>query len=1154
MALAKTTIFRGFLLIGSATSLLAGALDRKVDFNREIRPILSENCFLCHGPDEKNRKAKLRLDIRDEALKTATSGERAIVPGSLDKSELIARITNEDPDEHMPPAKTGKKLSQEQIDVLKRWVEQGAPYAMHWAYAKPVRPELPGVKEKNWPRNGLDYFILARLEREGLQHAPEADRYALARRAALDLTGLPPTLEEVDRFVKDPSDNAYERFVDRMLAKESFGEHWARLWLDLARYADSAGYADDPLRTIWAYRDYVIRSFNNNKPFDQFTIEQLAGDLLDDPTEEQLTGTAFHRNTMTNNEGGTNDEEFRNAAVVDRVNTTMAVWMGTSMACAQCHTHKYDPLTQEEYFKFMAFLNNTEDADRMDEAPVLKFFTPTQKSKRHKLEGSIGDLEKILNTPKPEYQAGFEKWEQAFPIDPSWEVLKPAKVDYHRDGGATIKDDGTVRVGEDATKDTYTLELPLKKIQLAALRLEAIADKSERDNKGAEGPSLVSRISATIIPPNPNIVPARFIRIDLPGKEKVLSLAEVQIFSGSENIASKGDATQSSTGFDANASLATDGNTNGDFHAKSVTHTMTSENPWWEIDLKEMREIGRIVIWNRTDNDFQKRLKDFRVSALNSKREVLWEQQVKEIPNPSMELLLDGKRAVRFAGAYGDLVQKDSQPASVLNEKPDPKKGWLLDNSDGEMHSISLISTRVESFPEGSILKLVIEQHFDGRNQNPPSFKLSISSDSRLIDYGKVDPSILTLLSQKKETRGEDAGQKILAYYLRNVASELTSERNEVAELKKQIDEIKSFTVPILRELATDKRRKTHLQYRGNYADLGKEVVQAVPAVFQPLPEGAPKNRLGLAEWLVDPSNPLTARVMANRFWEQIFGIGLVRTSEEFGSQGEPPSNPELLDWLAVEFTSEHWDVKKFLKTLVTSAAYRQSSRVTPDLEERDPDNRLLARGPRFRMSAEMVRDQALFVSGLISPKMYGPSVKPPRPTSGLNAAFGSSIDWKTSEGEDRFRRALYTEWRRTSPYPSMATFDAPNREVCTLRRTRTNTPLQALVTLNDPVYLEASQALGRRMVGNSDNVADRVRYGFRLCMARFPNEAELDRLVKLFEETRADYVKDNSDKSKKMATEPIGPLPDGANAADMAAWTIVANVLLNLDETLMKR
>jgi hypothetical protein len=734
---------------------LSNAADSAVDFDRDIRPLLSNYCFTCHGPDESERQGGLRLDVREGALGEADSGEPAIVPGEPDQSELIARITSDDEFERMPPPETGKTLSAREQQLLAQWIREGAPYAAHWSYVPPRRPALPDVaataarmgspdpaRWKTWPRNEIDVFILDRLLRESFQPSPEADRYTLIRRVTLDLTGLPPTLEEVDQFVRDPDPKAYERLVDRLLAAPAFGEHWARRWLDLARYADSAGYADDPPRTIWAYRDWVIRALNENLPFDQFTILQLAGDLLPEPTDDHLIATAFHRNTMTNNEGGTNDEEFRNVAVVDRVNTTMAVWMGTTIDCAQCHSHKYDPISQEEYFQLFAILNQTEDADRTDESPVLQ------------------------------------------------------------------------------------------------------------------------------------------------------------------------------------------------------------------------------------------------------------------------------------------LVTDDQQPMT---------------------------------------------------------------------------------------------------------------------------------TVPIMRELPDEQRRRTFVQLRGNYLDLGAEVTAGLPAVFPAPPADQPMNRLTLAHWLVAEDNPLTARVVANRDWETLFGRGIVATSEEFGSQGERPTHPELLDWLATELVRLEWDRKAFLKRLVTSATYRQSSRVDSARRQRDPDNRWLSRGPRFRMPAEMVRDQALHIAGLLSDKMYGSPVKPPQPASGLSAAFGSGIDWETSTGEDRYRRGLYTMWRRSNPYPSMTTFDAPSREICTIRRDRTNTPLQALVTLNDPVYVEAAQALARRMTASGETTAERATRGFRLCVARPPSDAELLQLTELHAQAHQAFVED-ADAARQLATVPLGPAADGADLADLAAWTVVANVLLNLDETLMKR
>jgi mono/diheme cytochrome c family protein len=831
------------LLLGSLWSAGAVAAAEpaaaKVDFNRDIRPILSNQCAKCHGPDAKERKGGtdgLRLDVREAAL-ADLGGYAAIVPGEPAKSELIKRILSTDNDERMPPQGSGKKLTSHEIDLLTRWVAQGAEYAAHWSYVKPVRPPLPAVKQPAWPRNEIDSFILQRLEKEGLTPSPEADREALIRRVSLDLTGLPPTAEDLERF---SDSKAYGAYVDKLLDSPAYGEHWAHAWLDLARYADSSGYADDPPRTIWPYRDYVIRSLNANKPLDQFTIEQIAGDLLPSPTEDQLIATAFHRNTLTNNEGGTNDEEFRTVAIVDRVNTTLAVWMGTTMACAQCHTHKYDPITQQEYFRFYAFFNNTEDADRKDEAPILSMFSAEQQRQKAAWQAETKALEQSLAVETPELLAGQKAWEEEFP---------------------------------------------------------------------------------------------------------------------SEEI----------------------------------------------------------------------------------------------------ELLLT--------------------PDSIL-----------------------------------AILKMPADERTDAQQAELKKHYLSVAPARR-------------------------------------------PNRHKLAQVRKQLaDQKPAATVPVMKELLPEKRRITKLQHRGNYLDQGEEVQPGTPACFPSLPEGAPTNRLALARWLVDENNPLTARVFANRFWEEMFGTGIVATSEDFGAQGDQPSHPELLDWLATELVRLKWDQKAFLKLIVTSAAYRQSSRATPELLARDPDNRLVARGPRVRLSAEMVRDQALAVSGLLSAKMYGPPVKPPQPTLGLNAAFGSAVDWQPSKGDDRYRRAFYTTWRRSNPYPSMATFDAPNREVCTLRRVQTNTPLQALVTLNDPVYVEAAQALARKIVAcGGESPQDRAAYAFRTCLARPPHAAEAQRLVELYEQALVGFQSD-ADAANKMATEPLGPAPEGADVAALAAWTVVSNVLLNLDEMLMKR
>ncbi len=1132
------------------TLLFCAVASAKTDFNRDIRPILSNTCFVCHGPDEAQRKAKLRLDVRENAIE-----RRAIVPGKPDQSEAFKRLISKDPDEKMPPAEFPHTLTAEQISTVRQWITEGAEYKAHWAYEKPQRAAPPAVKSTKWPRNAIDNFILARLEREGLLPQPEADRYSLIRRVSLDLTGLPPTPAEADAFVADKAPDAYERVVDRLLATPAFGEHQARGWLDLARYADSAGYADDPSRSIWAYRDYVIRSFNANKPFDQFTIEQIAGDLLPNPSDEQLIATAFHRNTMTNNEGGTDDEEFRTAAVVDRVNTTMSVWMGTSMACAQCHTHKYDPITQTEYFRMLAFFNNTADADKRDESPLHSFLSEEQKAQRAAWETERAEVDAKLNNPSPAIVTAAEKWAREFPLNLDWQPLKSAAQKAQSGAVMTTRDDASIIVAGGAKTDNYTLELPITASKLTALRLETVPDET-LPGKGpghAAGNFVVTRVRASLQTPQAQGGPkARFVRIELPGKDRLLQVAEVQIFSGNENIALRGAASQSSTYAGAEAKRAIDSNTAGEYDKNSVAHTSEGDaNVWWEVDLKSEQTLDRVVIWNRTE--LPERLQGFRVVALDEKRQTVWEKSGNEAPPISATFALSGARDLKFVEAVADFTQPEFDAKDVLGapgDKKDTKRGWAIGGAIGQAHTLSLLTEQPVEVPAGARLIVTIEQQSPSENHTLGRFRLSASADTRAGENLRTPPPILAALAAPPDKARTETLNR---YYTRQIAPELKPEREKIATLARQIETLAPTTVPILRDLEAGKRRKTQVQIRGSHLILGDEVSEGVPVAFNPLPQGAPMNRLTFANWLADENNPLTARVIANRFWEDIFGIGLVRTSEEFGAQGEMPSHPELLDYLATELVKNKWNTKQFLKMLVTSAAYRQSSRVTAQLLEKDPENRLLARGPRFRMTGETVRDQALFVGGLLSRKMYGVPVRPIRPSFGLNAAFGGGLDWQTSAGEDRHRRALYTELRRTSPYPSLTTFDAPNREVCTVRRGRTNTPLQALVTMNDPVFIEAAQSLARRMVAIAGTPAERVNFGIRACLTRPARDNEVQRLLGLHAESLALY-KTKPEKARDMATNPIGAAPPNTDIADLAAWTTVANVLLNLDETLMKR
>ena len=933
------------------TTLLAANVP--IDFNSQIKSLLSNRCIACHGPDEEHREAGLRLDTFAGATRDI-DGYSAIEPGNPDDSEILFRVTLEDGDEElMPPKGRGERLSKEEVALLTEWIKQGAQYDKHWSYKSPVRTKVPA---KEHP---VDFFIDQRLKKEGLARSKPADRRTLARRVSLDLIGLPPTLDELNTFLSDKSTSAYDNYVDRLLARPQFGEHWARMWLDLARYADSAGYADDRARTIWAFRDYVIKAFNKNLPFDQFTIEQLAGDLLPEPTESQLVATAFHRNTQTNNEGGTNDEEFRNVAVVDRVNTTFATWMGTTMACAQCHTHKYDPITHHQYFQVFDVFNQTEDADRRDESPVLELKDDLVEKRRADVRKQIEDQKKVITSIKEKNNPNDEK-------------------------------------------------LPIR-----------------------TGPVMT-----------------RYVRVTNLVKQGFLHLAEVEIYEDGKNVAQSGNVSQSSTGFNGPAKLAIDGNIDGDYAKMSVTHTGKEDNPWLEIDLGTSRKVDQIKIYNRTDSGTANRIKEFQLVTFNEKREPNWVQQIKKTPNPDYVTSL------------------------------------------------------------------------------PASFDAFTKEQNQAATEYKADPA----------------------------PNEFTVAQKKLKDLQNRLNGVKGPTVPVLRERSKEKRRNTFVHLRGSYLSHGDQVHAGFPTALFDAPKGvSAPNRLDFAKWIMDPNNPLTPRVTANRFWEKLFGIGLVATSEEFGSQGELPSHPKLLDWLATEMIRLKWDVKDFIKLLVTSETYRQNSHVTEAMAANDPLNRMLGRGPRVRLSAEMVRDQALAVSALLSPKLYGRPVNPPQPDMGLKAAFGGGIDWKTSTGEDRYRRGIYTTWRRSNPYPSMVAFDAPNREVCTVRRGTTNTPLQALVTMNDPVYIEAAQALARKMVSSGKSISEQISKGFEICLSRKPDADELKRLIELFDQVKAKYSQDEN-LAKKMATDPIGPVPSGMNTTVLAALTVTSNVLLNLDEVLMKR
>jgi mono/diheme cytochrome c family protein len=1132
-----------------------------VDFNRDIRPILSQNCFACHGPDAEHREAGLRLDQRDAALKPADSGAAAIVPGHADASELLRRVASNDRDARMPPADSAAALQPRQISLLKQWIAEGANYAQHWSLEKPHTISRPDVKNRVWPKNPIDEFILARLERERLEPSPEADRYALIRRLSFDLRGLPPTPGETERFIADKSSDAYERLVDRLLADKAYGERWARVWLDLARYADSKGYGSDPLRVIWRYRDWVIDAFNNNLPFDQFTIQQIAGDLLPKPTPDQLMATAFHRNTMTNTEGGTDDEEFRVAAVKDRVDTTMQVWMGLTLGCAKCHNHKYDPFSQREYYQLYDIFNQSADTDRGDEEPTMPAPTAEiQEAIKHH-EAQLAALKKQLDTSTPELAASQTAWEKQLTAEPPWSVLAPVATtstagstfEKLPDGSLLVKDSQATK--DKSANDNYTITAETDLSGITGFRLEALPQASlpgGGSGRGADGSFVLSRftVSAAALPTTSSRT-GRFVRVELAGKDRILALAEVQAFVGSENVARGGQARQSSLYSNAKPERAIDGNTDGDYAKQSTSHTATEANPWWEVDLKKDQPLERIAVWNRTDGGTASRSAGMRVSLLDAKRNVVWQAWLASAnaPQPSREFVLGVAQelpAARAMAAYS----RSGHSIDNLLKLTASDAGWSVEPRQKERHAAVFALPRALVHSPRTRLTFRIEHSSKAPADTLGCFRISATTSRRVLDRVALPADVLAIVDTPTADRRAEAQAKLAGYY-RSIAPELNPVRKQIAELDKSRPKIP--TLPIMSELPANKRRVTRVLVKGNFLVPGETVEAGTPAALHPLAKDAPRNRLGLARWLVDPENPLTARVMVNRFWAQLFGTGLVETEEDFGTQGVAPSHPELLDWLAGEFVREHWDIKRLLRLMVTSAAYRQSSAVSSQLVNIDPDNRLLARGPRFRLEAEMVRDQALALSGLLSPKMHGASVFPLQPDGLWQAAFNGERTWATSSGEDRYRRALYTFWRRTIPYPSMATFDAPSREICAIRRIRTNTPLQAFVTLNDPVYVEAAQALARRMVRDGgSNPEDRVRFALRLCMVRPPQPGEVARLVALYQSEFEHYRKDPA-AAEQLATKPLGPLPAGMDARELAAWTVVANVLLNLDAVLMK-
>ncbi len=1106
------------------------------------------------------------MNARAAAFAGGDSGRKAIVPADPTNSRLIQAINGSDAELKMPPADEGQPLTAAEIELLTRWVREGAAWPTdadlptdrpnHWAWHKPTKGKIPAVEHRDWPRHPLDYFVLEQIERAGLTPAPEADRHTLARRVYLDLIGLPPSMAQVEAFVNDAAPGAYERMIERALADPAYGERWARVWLDLARYADSKGYGSDPLRTIWRYRDWVIEAFNRNLPFDRFTIEQLAGDLLPRPSADQILATAFHRNTMANDEGGTDDEEFRVAAVKDRIETTMQVWMGLTMGCAKCHSHKFDPITQREYYQAYAIFDQTEDADRGDEEPRVASPTQGELQQIAERQARIAALQNQLGTPAPNLDAEVAKWEQAVSAQRrAWTVLEPRSTQATDGTQLEALEDRSVRAsGASPECATYKLEYTTELEGITALRLEALPDDSlpARGPGRAGGNFVLNDLRVDVAPQGPTPPAGRFVRIELPGDKKIISLAEVQVFQGSENIAIGGKATQSSVYPGGTADLAIDNQTGGDFHQKSVTHTAEESNPWWEVDLGRTASLDRVAVWNRTDGGLESRLQGFVLSLLDESRRVVWRRMIAEVPKPSLTIDLLQPTQIELTGATADFSQTGWPVANAIDADATAASGWAISPQTGQAHQAIFSIKPLPVFAGPTALTLTLVQTHGGQH-TLGRFRLAATTASP--PPAALPGAIEAILAITPEQRSAEQRNEVARYYWSQSAT-AAALHAQVAKLQAEIAAIEKgiAAIPIMRELPAEKRRVTHTMVKGNFRAPGDAVESALPTAFHPLAQEMQANRLGLANWLLDRNNPLTARVTVNRLWAQLFGVGIVATEEDFGTQGLPPTHPALLDWLAVEFFDNGWDIKDILRQIVCSATYRQSSTPSAEALQKDPNNRLLAHGPRFRLEAEMVRDQALAISGLLSRKLGGASVYPPQPDGLWRAAFNGQRTWATSNGEDRYRRALYTYWRRTVPYPSMAAFDAPSREICTLRRISTNTPLQAFVTLNDPVYVEAAQGLARRIVAEGGaTVEDRSAFVLRLALARPPQEAQVNQLTALYR-SELEHYRGHAKAAEQMATMPLGPLPAGYDVSELAAWTVVANVVLNLDGVLSKR
>jgi len=1040
--------------LGSPQSELRGASQESagespagpVDFNEDVRPILSDKCFTCHGPDEAARKTNLRFDTREGMFVELANGGRAIVPGKPGESEVYKRISSEDPVKRMPPGYLGhEKLKDGQIETIRRWIEEGANFELHWAFRKPVRPELPEVENEQWARNAIDYFILDRLKKEGLEPSPEAARRKLVRRVTLDLTGLPPTPREVERFLNDSSPGAYERLVDRLLASPAYAERMAYRWLDAARYADTNGYQNDQERSMWRWRDWVIEAFQNNMPFDQFTVEQLAGDLLPNASRSQIIATGFNRNHRGNGELGIVPEEYHVEYVVDRVETTSTVWMGLTMGCARCHDHKYDPISQKDFYEFYAYFNNVPDRGRYfkygNTPPKVKAPAREQESRLERFDERLRKLRERLASLEPAIKQAQLVWEEYLTAAGGafeWGLTRGQAVHAALDGGEAEFRHGDPKFAEGVIN------------KAAAFDGKRYVDLGDRADFGFYDRFT---LSAWIYPE-----------------------------AATGGIVTRMDPQASARGSKGYGLYLIGGKLQFRIESADIDDRV-------RVETAEPLELNR---WHH------------------------------------VAVTYDGSRLARGAGLY-------------VNGKR-WKPHVIIDHSNNETKAD--VPLRIGHGPGA-------EDRFRGRIDEVRIYERALPEAELAV---AATPETLNELAQIEPVRRTPVQRKKLrlAFLERFAPAPFSSVWEDIRRLERaRKDYYESIpTVMVMAEM--DPPRPAHLLKRGAYDQPGERVNPEIPDVLGELPEEYPNNRLGLARWLVSRGHPLTARVTVNRFWQMLWGAGLVRTPENFGFQGETPTHPKLLDWLAVEFMESGWDVKRLMKTIVMSAAYRQSSRALPELLEKDPENWLMARGPRVRLPAEAIRDQALAMAGLLERQVGGPPVKPYQP-AGLWEVLSNEDPYEHDEGAGLYRRSLYTFWKRTLGPPFLLTFDAAHRETCIVRTRRTNTPLQALNLMNGVTFLEAARKMAERMMQEGgESRRERIAYGFELATARPPKPGEYETLSKAYGRFLRSFQGDPRE-AKRYLSEGESPRDKSLDPVKLAAYANVASLILNLDETITK-